>query len=217
MHSLELSPRLCVVCLDKKTCLLRPPLISLCLPDINRLNQPSTSTVNLAPNVTKSPDPRILIISVSPDLSTSYIPLMNSIFSAQKLVRPCLALTRVGCQLTDVSYNQKVTIDVCKLHGPDTVFLQQAAHLTGGSYLYLEHKEALLQFLIVSAVSRILINTIRSNLHAPDDFPSSASPSTVSCDSNTGQGRLSRRVFLSQEHHRCGLRLQRLPQQCVIF
>ena len=117
----------------------------------------------------------------------------------------------------DVSSNQKVTIDVCKLHGPDTVFLQQAAHLTGGSYLYLEHKEALLQFLIVSAVSRILINTIRSNLHAPDDFPSSASPSTLSCDSNTGQGRLSRRVFLSQEHHRCGLRLQRLPQQCVIF
>ncbi|KAF7321708.1 ATP-dependent DNA helicase [Mycena kentingensis (nom. inval.)] len=33
------------------------------------------------------PDPRILILSVSPDLSTSYIPIMNSIFSAQKLVR----------------------------------------------------------------------------------------------------------------------------------
>ena len=32
-------------------------------------------------------DPRILILSVSPDLSSSYIPLMNSIFSAQKLVR----------------------------------------------------------------------------------------------------------------------------------
>lgn len=43
-----------------------------------------------------------------------------------------------------------MTIDVCKLYGPDTVFLQQAAHLTGGSYLYLEHKEALLQYLIVS-------------------------------------------------------------------
>ena len=43
-----------------------------------------------------------------------------------------------------------MTIDVCKLYGPDTVFLQQAAHLTGGSYLYLEHKEALLQHLIVS-------------------------------------------------------------------
>jgi len=96
---------------------------------INRLNQPSTSTVNQAPNAVKSPDPRILIISVSPDLSTSYIPLMNSIFSAQKL---------------------KVTIDVCKLYGPDTVFLQQAAHLTGGSYLYLEQKDALLQYLIMT-------------------------------------------------------------------
>lgn len=41
-------------------------------------------------------------------------------------------------------------IDVCKLFGSDTVFLQQAAHLTGGSYLYLEQKEALLQYLIVS-------------------------------------------------------------------
>ena len=48
------------------------------------------------------------------------------------------------------SCTQKVTIDVCKLYGPDTVFLQQAAHLTGGAYLYLEHKEALLQYLIVS-------------------------------------------------------------------
>lgn len=29
----------------------------------------------------------MLIISVSPDLSASYIPIMNSIFAAQKLVR----------------------------------------------------------------------------------------------------------------------------------
>jgi len=34
--------------------------------------------------------------------------------------------------------------------GPDTVFLQQAAHLTGGSYLYLTETSALLQYLIVS-------------------------------------------------------------------
>jgi hypothetical protein len=33
------------------------------------------------------PDPRMLILSVSPDLSSSYIPIMNAIFSAQKLVR----------------------------------------------------------------------------------------------------------------------------------
>jgi len=51
---------------------------------------------------------------------------MNSIFSAQKL---------------------KVTIDVCKLYGPSTVFLQQAAHLTGGSYLSIKTRQALFQYL----------------------------------------------------------------------
>ncbi|KAI0344672.1 transcription factor Tfb4 [Trametopsis cervina] len=75
------------------------------------------------------PDPRILIISVSPDQSSSYISIMNSIFSAQKL---------------------KVTIDVCKLYGTDSVFLQQAAHLTGGSYINVERPDALLQFLMMS-------------------------------------------------------------------
>ena len=42
-----------------------------------------------------------------------------------------------------------MTIDVCKVYGPDTVFLQQAAHLTNGSYIYLERRDALLQNLIV--------------------------------------------------------------------
>ncbi|KAK7472694.1 RNA polymerase II transcription factor B subunit 4 [Stygiomarasmius scandens] len=75
------------------------------------------------------PDPRVLILSVSPDVTSSYIPIMNSIFSAQKL---------------------KVTIDACQLFGPDSVFLQQAAHLTGGSYLYLERRDALLQYLTMT-------------------------------------------------------------------
>ncbi|KAI0305725.1 transcription factor Tfb4 [Multifurca ochricompacta] len=78
---------------------------------------------------TTSVDPRILILSVSPDLSASYIPVMNSIFSAQKL---------------------KVTIDVCKVFGEETVFLQQAAHLTGGSYIYLGRRDAFLQYLTMS-------------------------------------------------------------------
>lgn len=42
-----------------------------------------------------------------------------------------------------------MTIDVGKIYGPDTVFLQQAAHLTNGSYIYLERRDALLQYLIV--------------------------------------------------------------------
>ncbi|KAL4080346.1 transcription factor Tfb4-domain-containing protein [Scleroderma yunnanense] len=96
---------------------------------INRITQPGTSVANSAEYLAIPSDPRILILSVSPDLSSSYIPIMNAIFSAQKL---------------------KVTIDVCKIYGPDTVFLQQAAHLTNGSYIYLEQRDALLQYLIMS-------------------------------------------------------------------
>ncbi|KAF5380496.1 hypothetical protein D9615_004577 [Tricholomella constricta] len=87
------------------------------------------------------PDPRILVLSVSPDLSTSYIPIMNAIFSAQKL---------------------KVTIDICQVYGPDSVFLQQAAHLTGGSYIFLERRDALLQYLIMSFLSPPSIRKVLS-------------------------------------------------------
>ncbi|KAF6761265.1 transcription factor Tfb4 [Ephemerocybe angulata] len=95
-------------------------------------------------------DPRILILSVSPDLSTSYIPIMNAIFSAQKLVRyDPLSLLTLIFQL----HPQKVTIDACQIYGAETVFLQQAAHLTGGSYLHLERRDALLQYLLMTFLS----------------------------------------------------------------
>jgi hypothetical protein len=42
-----------------------------------------------------------------------------------------------------------VALDVCKIYGSDTVFLQQAAHLTGGSYINVQQREALLQYLMV--------------------------------------------------------------------
>jgi len=54
-------------------------------PDINRLVHP-TQSLSSPEDSTNLPDPRILILSVSPDASNSYIPVMNSIFSAQKLV-----------------------------------------------------------------------------------------------------------------------------------
>lgn len=53
--------------------------------DINRLVHPVQS-MNSPEDSANLPDPRILILSVSPDASNSYIPVMNSIFSAQKLV-----------------------------------------------------------------------------------------------------------------------------------
>ena len=108
--------------------------------DINRISIGSSSTT-----LNHVVDPRILILAVSPDLSSSYVPIMNSIFSAQKLVRFQMSTIARSLKLP-----QKVTIDACQVFGPDTVFLQQAAHLTGGAYLYLERRDALLQYLIVS-------------------------------------------------------------------
>lgn len=107
---------------------------------VNRVSFSPSSTTTTAAQPSRdgqSPqsdvtDPRILILSVSPDLSTSYIPIMNAIFSAQKL---------------------KVTIDACQIYGAETVFLQQAAHLTGGSYLHLERRDALLQYLLMTFLS----------------------------------------------------------------
>lgn len=63
---------------------------------------------------------RILILSVTQDASTQYIPMMNCIFAAQK---------------------KGITIDVCKLFGKDTVFLQQASYLTSGTYFRLADDE----------------------------------------------------------------------------
>lgn len=44
---------------------------------------------------------------------------------------------------------QKVTIDVCKIFGAENVFLQQAAHLTGGAYVQIERMDAMLQYMMV--------------------------------------------------------------------
>ena len=73
---------------------------------------------------------------------------MNAIFSAQKLASHGLS-DHLQCFLF-YFFLQKITIDVCQLTGSDTVFLQQAAHLTGGSYIFMERRDALLQYLIVS-------------------------------------------------------------------
>ncbi|KAK9466495.1 TFIIH subunit Tfb4/p34 [Lipomyces arxii] len=69
---------------------------------------------------------RVLVVSVCADLASQYVPIMNSIFAAQKM---------------------KVPIDVCKL-GNDTVFLQQAADTTGGVYLHLVNPTGLIQYLM---------------------------------------------------------------------
>lgn len=70
---------------------------------------------------------RILIISVSGDLANQYIPVMNSIFAAQR---------------------KHIPIDILKLAG-DTVLLQQASDATGGVYMKPERPEGILQYLMM--------------------------------------------------------------------
>jgi transcription initiation factor TFIIH subunit 3 len=71
---------------------------------------------------------RILIVSVSGDLANQYIPVMNSIFAAQR---------------------RKIPIDILKLAG-DTVLLQQASDATGGVYMKPDRPEGLLQYLMMA-------------------------------------------------------------------
>ncbi|KAJ1742568.1 RNA polymerase II transcription factor B subunit 4 [Coemansia sp. RSA 1290] len=72
---------------------------------------------------------RILVLSAGQDSPHSYIPLMNTIFAAQKM---------------------SVLIDICKVFGQDSVFLQQAAEITNGNYLKVDtnSEASLLQTLL---------------------------------------------------------------------
>lgn len=64
---------------------------------------------------------------------------------------------------------QGILIDVCKLFGDDTVFLQQASHLTGGSYFRLDDRRGLLQTLMV-----------RRSIHPPSLAAPFAAPTSFS-------------------------------------
>jgi transcription initiation factor TFIIH subunit 3 len=65
--------------------------------------------------------------SLNPDVSSQYIPVMNCIFSAQKLGVP---------------------VDACVLAGGDSTFLSQAAHLTNGVYLRPLRQDGLSHYLV---------------------------------------------------------------------
>ncbi|CAD6959906.1 unnamed protein product, partial [Tilletia laevis] len=85
----------------------------------------------------------------------AYVPLMNCIFAAQKrveLVLPSLQACiyaflwgsprKLTSFLSNDLPSQSILIDVLKLtQGQDVVFLQQAAHLTAGTYLRLDLDE----------------------------------------------------------------------------
>ncbi|GAA6051427.1 hypothetical protein JCM3770_000515 [Rhodotorula araucariae] len=98
--------------------------LSMALCHINRLN----AADSLASSSARKTKPRIVILSVTQDASSQYVSIMNCIFTAQK---------------------NNIEIDVCKVFGPDAVFLQQACHLTNGAYYKLSRRAALLQYLIM--------------------------------------------------------------------
>jgi transcription initiation factor TFIIH subunit 3 len=85
---------------------------------------------------------RILIVSVSGDLANQYIPVMNSIFAAQR---------------------RRIPIDILKLAG-DTVLLQQASDATGGVYMKPDRPEGLLQYLMMAFLPDV---TARTSLVVP--------------------------------------------------
>ncbi|KAJ2058532.1 RNA polymerase II transcription factor B subunit 4 [Coemansia sp. S146] len=77
---------------------------------------------------------RILVLSAADDSPREYISLMNTIFAAQRM---------------------SVLIDICKVFGSDSVFLQQAADITGGNYLKVDTAggESMLQTLMFTCLA----------------------------------------------------------------
>ncbi|CAI6249161.1 unnamed protein product [Periconia digitata] len=105
-----------------KTTLLHAPVTSRA-DDMMALADSETTQAQRVPLTS-----RILIVSVSGDLANQYIPVMNSIFAAQR---------------------KRIPIDILKLAG-DTVLLQQASDATGGIYMKPENPGGLLQYLMMA-------------------------------------------------------------------
>ncbi|KAL9645577.1 hypothetical protein ABK040_000640 [Willaertia magna] len=92
--------------------------LSMALCFINRLEKEKPPGITL--------NARILIFQVSPDISSQYISVMNTIFSAEKM---------------------NIILDACVLALQDSIFLQQACFLTNGNYVKPQRQEGLIQYL----------------------------------------------------------------------
>ncbi|KAJ9095731.1 hypothetical protein QFC20_006598 [Naganishia adeliensis] len=111
---------------------------------------------------------RVLIVNNTPERgSGGYVGLMNSVFAAQKRVptsegegegepgegEPSVASVKkqgtvARSSITRMSRDlSKIPIDVINLHPTDSIFLQQAAHLTHGIYFKLPKRAAFLIYL----------------------------------------------------------------------
>ncbi|BHF57999.1 General transcription factor IIH subunit 3 [Sparganum proliferum] len=106
---------------------------------------------------------RILVIRAAEDAASQYLPLMNSVFTAQKLRVPIDA-----CIIppTTVSSTPEDLRHTSVLHDFSySSLLQQAADLTGGIYLRVPRPAGLLQYLISVFLPRV---NMRSSLILPD-------------------------------------------------
>uniref|UniRef100_A0A0V0JAN1 General transcription factor IIH subunit 3 n=1 Tax=Schistocephalus solidus TaxID=70667 RepID=A0A0V0JAN1_SCHSO len=106
---------------------------------------------------------RILVIRAAEDAASQYLPLMNSVFTAQKLRVPIDA-----CIIppTTVSSTPEDLRHTSVLHDFSySSLFQQAADLTGGIYLRVPRPAGLLQYLISVFLPRV---SMRSVLILPD-------------------------------------------------
>lgn len=108
--------------------------LSLALAYINRSKEKEDAEV--------SSYGRILLLSVSGELASQYVPTMNAIFAAQRMHIP---------------------IDVCQLAG-ETVFLQQASDSTNGVYIQIKHPKGLIQYLMSAFITD---SGLRPHLNLP--------------------------------------------------
>ncbi|KAL7061990.1 hypothetical protein AAHC03_01761 [Spirometra sp. Aus1] len=107
---------------------------------------------------------RILVIRAAEDAASQYLPLMNSVFTAQKLRVPIDA-----CIIppTTVSSTPEDLRHTSVLHDFSySSLLQQAADLTGGIYLRVPRPAGLLQYLI-----SVLVNEMEQKRKWPDNEP----------------------------------------------
>lgn len=141
--------------------------------DVNQINPASNQgeIQNLKSSVTghflddevASARARIMIINNSRDKGRGgYVGLMNAVFAAQKRVRLC---QKCQGQLSNKPhmFTQRTPIDVINLHQEDSIFLQQAAHLTNGIYFRSPHYKSLLHYLNVSKPTENLLHWICSS------------------------------------------------------
>lgn len=135
------------------------------------------------PQAASQRKPRIICVVGSPDVPMQYIPVMNAIFSAQRanVVIDALVLTpppspgradhpsaAAAAPVAGMS-GAAVVPSPPSSSGPDSSFLQQATHLTGGLYFKPADGEALLPYLL----NYLAVDTqTRGMLDVPQASPS---------------------------------------------